>query len=67
MKVIKSQWRNLSPHMRFKNQKKIQNFNVYEHFLTIGKNNTTLLQQFVETNVLLINMDVQLEHLINKL
>jgi len=33
----------------------------------MGKNNTTLLQQFVETNVLLINMDAQLEHFINKL
>jgi len=48
-----------------KKPKKIQNFNVYEHFSTIGKNNTTMLQQFVETNVLLINMDAQIEHFIN--
>jgi hypothetical protein len=34
--------------------KKIQNFNVYGHFSTMGKNNTTMLQQFVETNVLFI-------------
>ncbi len=30
----------------------------------MGKNNTTMLQQFVETNVLFINMDAQIEHLI---
>jgi hypothetical protein len=50
-----------------KKPKKIQNSYVHEHFSTMGKNNTTMLQQFIETSVLLINMDAQIEHLINKL
>jgi hypothetical protein len=33
----------------------------------MAKNNTTMLQQFVKTDVLLKNMDAQIGHLINKL
>jgi len=40
---------------------------VYEHFSTMVENNTTMLQQFVETNVILKNMDAQIGHFINKL
>ncbi len=39
---------------------KKQKFNVYEHFSTMVKNGITMLQQFVETNVLFKNMDAQL-------
>jgi hypothetical protein len=46
---------------------KKQKFNVYEHFSTMVKNSITMLQQFVETNVLFINMDAQIRCLINKL
>jgi len=52
--------------MRFKKNKK-QKFNVYEHFSTMVENNTTMLQQFAETNVLLRNMDAQIRCLIDKL
>jgi hypothetical protein len=33
----------------------------------MAENNTTMLQQFVETNVLLKNMDVQIGRFIDKL
>jgi hypothetical protein len=39
---------------------KRQKINVLEHFSMMAKNNTTILQQFVETNDLLKNMDVQI-------
>jgi hypothetical protein len=48
-----------------KKQKK--KLNVYEHFSTMVENNTTMLQQFVETNVIFKNMDAQIGHFINKL
>jgi hypothetical protein len=67
MRVVKSQWKNLSPQMRFFFKNKKKEFNVYEHFSTMVENNTTMLQQFVKTNVLLRNMDAQIGHLINKL
>jgi hypothetical protein len=43
-----------------KQNKKVK-FNVYEYFSTMVENNTTMLQQFVETNVLFRNMDAQLD------
>jgi hypothetical protein len=48
-------------------QNKIQNINVLEHFSTMPKNNTTMLQQYAETNALLKNMDVQIGRFINRL
>jgi hypothetical protein len=50
-----------------KKQNKKQKFNVSEHFLTMVEKNTSMLQQFIKTNVLLINMDVQIGCLIDKL
>ncbi len=41
-------------------QNKRQKINVLEHFSTMAKNSTTMLQQFVESNDLLKNMDVQI-------
>jgi hypothetical protein len=38
--------------------------NIFQPWLKI---NTTMLQQFVETNVILKNMDAQIGHFINKL
>jgi hypothetical protein len=38
-------------------QNKKEKLNVYEYFSTMVENNTTMLQQFVETNVLFDNMD----------
>jgi hypothetical protein len=66
MKAVRSQWRNISPQMSFFFFLK-QKFNVYEHFSTMAKKSTTMLQQFVKTNVLLKNMDAQIGHLIDKL
>jgi hypothetical protein len=40
---------------------------VYEHFSTMVENNTTMLQQFAQTNDLLKNMDAQIGLFINKL
>jgi hypothetical protein len=40
---------------------------VYEHFSTMVENNTTMLQQFAQTNVLFKNMDAQIGLFINKL
>jgi hypothetical protein len=45
----------------------MQKINVLEHFSIMAENNTTMLHQFVETNVLFKNMDVQIGHLINEL
>jgi hypothetical protein len=33
----------------------------------MAENNTTMLQQFAKTNILLKNMDVKIGHLIDKL
>jgi hypothetical protein len=41
-------------------QEKRKKINVLGHFSTMAKNNTTMLQQFVKTNDLLKNMDVQI-------
>jgi hypothetical protein len=49
----------------FKNKK--QKLNVYEHFSTMVENNTTMLQQFAQTNVLLRNMDVHIGRFINNI
>jgi hypothetical protein len=46
---------------------KKQKFNVYEQFSTMAKNSITMLQQFVETNALFINMDAQIRCLIDKI
>jgi hypothetical protein len=46
---------------------KKQKFNVYEHFSTMAKSSITMLQQFVETNVLFKNMDAQIICFIDKL
>jgi enamine deaminase RidA (YjgF/YER057c/UK114 family) len=67
MKVVRSQWRKLSLGMRFKKQNKKQMFNVYEHFSTIVEKTTSMLQQFIKTNVLLRNMDAQIGCLMDKL
>jgi hypothetical protein len=48
-------------------QNKRQKINVFEQFSTMVENNTSMLQQFVETNVLFKNMDVQIGHFIDKL
>jgi hypothetical protein len=53
--------------MKLKKKTKKKNLNVYEYFSTMAKNSTSMLQQFVETNVLLKNMDAQIRRLINKL
>jgi hypothetical protein len=50
-----------------KNQNKKQKFNVYEHFSTMAEKSTSMLQQFIETNVLLRKMDARIGHLIDKL
>jgi hypothetical protein len=50
-----------------KEENKRQKLNVYEHFSTMARNNITMLQQFVETNVLFINMGAQFGCLIDKL
>jgi hypothetical protein len=36
-----------------KKQNKKQKFNVYEHFSTMAEKNTSMLQQFTKTSVLL--------------
>jgi hypothetical protein len=60
MKVVNSQWKNLSPRMRLKNKTK-KKLDVYEYFSTMAENSTSMLQQFVETNVLFRNMDARLD------
>jgi hypothetical protein len=44
-----------------KKQSKKKKLDVYEYFSTMVENSTTMLQQFVETNVLFKNMDAQLD------
>jgi hypothetical protein len=51
----------------FTKQNKTQKINVLEHFSTMLKNNTTMLQQYAETNALFQNMDVQIGRFIDRL
>jgi hypothetical protein len=48
-------------------QNKKQKINVFEQFSTMVENNTSMLQQSIETNALLKNMDVQIGCFIDKL
>jgi hypothetical protein len=57
-----------APNKIFKKKKqKKQKLNVYEHFSTMVENNSTMLQQFAQTNVLFKNMDAQIGRFMSKL
>jgi hypothetical protein len=66
MKVVGANGETFHPKWVFQKEPK-KKFNVCEHFSNMAKNSTTMLQQFVKTDVLLKNMDAQIGHLINKL